>query len=312
MGRVRGYATAAERHAKTVRLKALTARLSRVQRQADGGAVSVVRGGKALLRKRNDLRAGGLSEDQWRREWESSRLFLTADGDKAKNWGNETIRSNPDEGWLEVKLPVLLAHLANQSHGRYRLSCPVSFSYRGDEVAAQAASGAIRYDITCDAGRERWYLDASARQARQGIPTGSLGHPHREVPRPPSTDGFQRGPVGHRDRPRLHLPLGGRALAQPVAGASPQGDRSSRGSAGDRATRARAPGQAPRDREPARPSGGGTASPDAAPDQAGDQARTQETSRPTRPTAAARHQDRKTSPDHGRQPGSPRPFGTAH
>ena len=53
-GRVRGYATPAERHAKTVRLKALKARLSKVERRLDSGAVSVVRGGKNLLRKRNE------------------------------------------------------------------------------------------------------------------------------------------------------------------------------------------------------------------------------------------------------------------
>jgi IS605 OrfB family transposase len=160
-GRVRGYATAAERHAKTIRLKALTARLSRVQRQAGRGAVSVVRGGKALLRQRNNLREAGLSEDQWRRAWESSRLFLTADGEADKPWGNETIRWNPDEGWLEIKLPAPLSHLANQPHGRYRLSCPAGFCYRGDEVAAQAASGAVRYDISFDPVRDRWYLAAS-------------------------------------------------------------------------------------------------------------------------------------------------------
>jgi IS605 OrfB family transposase len=159
--RTRGYATAAERHAKTIRLKALKARLGRVQRQADGGAVSVVRGGKALLRKRNNLREAGLTEGQWRRQWESSRLFLTADGEKDIAWGNLTIRWNPDAGWLEIKLPAPLAYLANQPHGRYRLSCLVRFSYRGDEVAAQAASGAVRYDISCDAVRERWYIDAS-------------------------------------------------------------------------------------------------------------------------------------------------------
>ena len=87
--------------------------------------MSVVRGGKALLRTRNNLAAAGLTEDQWRREWESARLFLTADGEKDKAWGNETIRWNPDEGWLEIKLPAPLAHLANRPHGRYRLSCPV-------------------------------------------------------------------------------------------------------------------------------------------------------------------------------------------
>jgi len=61
---------------------------------------------------------------------------------------NQTIRWHPDQGWLEIKLPAPLAQLANQPHGRYRLSCLVGFSYRGDEVAAQAASGAVRYDIT--------------------------------------------------------------------------------------------------------------------------------------------------------------------
>jgi len=160
-GPARGYPTAAERHAKTVRVQALQARLDRVQRQLDCGTVSVVRGGKALLRQRNNLAAAGLTADRWRREWEAARLFLTADGEKDKAWGNETIRWHPDEGWLEVKLPAPLAHLANRPHGRYRLSCPVGFSYRGDQVAAQAASGAVRYDIRCDPARGRWYLDAS-------------------------------------------------------------------------------------------------------------------------------------------------------
>ena len=160
-GRTRGYATAAERHAKTIRLRSLQARLARVERQLGAGTVSVVRGGKALLRHRNNLAAAGLTGDRWRQQWESARLFLTADGEAAKAWGNETIRWHPGEGWLEIKLPAPLAHLANRPHGRYRLSCPVAFCYRGDEVAAQAVSGAVRYDISWDPVRGRWYLDAS-------------------------------------------------------------------------------------------------------------------------------------------------------
>jgi len=39
----------------------------------------------------------------------------------------------------------------------------VAFSHRGDEVAAQAASGALRYDVSYDPDRCRWYLDASWR-----------------------------------------------------------------------------------------------------------------------------------------------------
>lgn len=36
---------------------------------------------------------------------------------------------------------------------------------RGDEVAAQAATGAIRYDISHDPARDRWYIDASWKAA---------------------------------------------------------------------------------------------------------------------------------------------------
>jgi IS605 OrfB family transposase len=170
-GRTRGYATAAERHAKAVRLRSLKARLAGVERQLQAGGVSVVRGGKALLRTRNNLAAAGLTKDQWRQQWESVRLFLTADGEAAKAWGNETIRWNPDDGWLEIKLPAPLAHLANRPHGRYRLSAPVAFRYRGDEVAAQAAGGAVRYDISHDPGRSRWYIDASWKAAPAPAPS---------------------------------------------------------------------------------------------------------------------------------------------
>jgi hypothetical protein len=104
-GPTRGYATAAERHAKTIRLKTLRARLSRVQRRLDSGTMSVVRGGKDLLRKRNNLASAGLAQTRWRRDWEAARLFLTADGEAGKPWGNETIRVNPDEGWQRSSCP---------------------------------------------------------------------------------------------------------------------------------------------------------------------------------------------------------------
>ena len=160
-GRVRGYATAAERHAKMVRLQVLAARLAAVDRRLAAGTVLVVRGGRALLAKRGRLAAAQMTGAQWRGQWESARLFLTADGEKDKALGNETIRWHPGEGWLEIRLPAPLAHLANRPHSRYRLSCGVEFSYRGGEVAAQAATGAVRYDISRDPASGRWYLDAS-------------------------------------------------------------------------------------------------------------------------------------------------------
>jgi hypothetical protein len=164
-GRVRGYPTAAERHAKTVRVQSLRTRLSGVEQQLESGRVSVCRGGKNLLRKRCNLADAGLTETQWRERWEASRLFLTADGEKDKTWGNETICWNPDQNWLEIRLPTPLAHLANRPSSRYRLSCPVAFTYRGGDVAAQAATGAVRYDISLDPTRGRWYLDASWKTA---------------------------------------------------------------------------------------------------------------------------------------------------
>jgi hypothetical protein len=177
-GRVAGYPTTAERHAKTIRIQALRTRLASVEEQLGSGRVSVCRGGKAVLRTRNNLADAGLTETQWRERWAASRMFLTADGEKDTTWGNQTIRWNPDQNWLEIKLPTPLAHLANRPHGRYRLSCSVQFPYRGSDVAAQAATGAIRYDISLDPARGRWYLDASWKtpatrpitlaQARQG------------------------------------------------------------------------------------------------------------------------------------------------
>jgi hypothetical protein len=170
-GRVRGYSTPGERHQKTVRRQALRVRLARVQARLDSGVLSVVRGGKALLHKRNNLADAGLTEAQWHAQWEAARWFLTADGERGTAWGNLTIRFNPDEGWLEVKLPAALSYLANARHGRYRLSCRIGFSYRGDQVAAQAATGAVRYDIWHEPDRGRWYLDASWRIPETAKPT---------------------------------------------------------------------------------------------------------------------------------------------
>jgi hypothetical protein len=170
-GRTAGYATPAERHAKTLRLKALKARLARAEKSTKAGRVPVTRGGRRLMRARLSLEEAGPTEQQWRERWEAARLFITADGEKDKAWGNETIRWNPDEGRLEVKLPAPLAHLANRPHGRYRLTCPAEFRHRGGEVAAQAASGAVRYDVSYDPAKDRWYLDASWKAPARPAPS---------------------------------------------------------------------------------------------------------------------------------------------
>ncbi len=219
-GRVRGYPAAAERHAKTIRIQAFRSRLADVEQQLGTGRVSVCRGGKALLHMRNHLAEAGLTETQWRMRWAASRLFITADGEKDKTWGNETIRWNPDRNWLEIKLPAPLAPLANRPHGRYRLSCPAEFTYRGGDVAAQAATGAVRYDIALDPARGRWYLSASWKtppaepltlaQARQGTVVAvdvNAGHLAVAVLRP---DGNRAGTPYTIDLPLAGLPSGTR------------------------------------------------------------------------------------------------------
>ncbi|EQD61866.1 hypothetical protein B1B_07496, partial [mine drainage metagenome] len=116
--------------------------------------------------------------------------FITADGEADKTWGNETIRWHPGEGWLEIKLPAALVHLANRPYGRYRLSTLVAWPYRGDEVAAQATSGAVRYDISYDASKSRWYIDASWKTAATRVA---------------SLDQLRRGPVVAVDLNVAHL-----------------------------------------------------------------------------------------------------------
>src|SRR6266545_7142202 len=160
-GRNRGYATRRERWAKQQRLQHLQARLAFLERRIGQGRVSVVRGGRRLAKERHHLEDASLTEGQWRQRWEAERLFLTADGDAEYPLGNGTILVHPEEGWLELKLPAPLAHLANAPHGRFRLACPVQFSHRAEEWAAQVVSGAVRYDIAFVPDRGRWYLSAS-------------------------------------------------------------------------------------------------------------------------------------------------------
>jgi hypothetical protein len=174
-GSVWGYASQDERFAKQRRLRHLQAKLNQVERRLIERRVSVCRGGRPLARLRHGVGRGeaGLTEAEWRARWQAARWFLCADGEADKPWGNETIRVHPDEHWLELRLPTPLAHLSN-TPGRaatFRLSCPVMFTHRAAEWAAQAASGAVRYDIIWDPVRRRWYADASWRLAARPVPS---------------------------------------------------------------------------------------------------------------------------------------------
>jgi hypothetical protein len=184
-GRVRGYQTRMERFQKQGRLQHLQASLTEIEQRIAQGRVSVCRGSRRLAKLRHAVngaeRTPAPTEAEWRVRWQGARLFLHADGEADKPWGNETIRVHTDQQWLEIRLPTPLAHLSN-TVGRaptYRLSCPVVFRHRWAEWAAQAANGAIRYDIVLDPAKERWYVDASWRLPPRQVPSLEELRKHR-------------------------------------------------------------------------------------------------------------------------------------
>ena len=112
----RGYATRSERYQKARRSQKLAARLADTEGRLEEGRVSITVGGKGLARKRHNLEAAGLTAEEWRERWNARRMFLSADGEGGKAWGNETIRVAPgDDGECSVtiRLPSPLAHLSN-------------------------------------------------------------------------------------------------------------------------------------------------------------------------------------------------------
>jgi hypothetical protein len=157
-GKVRGYRSEAERFQKTRRLAQLTHRLETAQESLVAGRPSVTVGGRRLWKTRNHLESAGLTRESWEERWSASRMFLTADGESGQIGGNLTIRLTA-VGTLAVKVPT---HLGPELGDRLVLSVPVGFAHRGGEWADRVASRrCIRYDVSFDPDRDRWYLDAS-------------------------------------------------------------------------------------------------------------------------------------------------------
>ncbi|MFJ3305230.1 IS200/IS605 family accessory protein TnpB-related protein [Streptomyces sp. NPDC086549] len=160
-GLPRGYGSRAEWHAKSRRLHALKNRLAGLEEDWAAGRVHVVRGGKQLARLRHHLDEARLTGQAWRERWRAARMFLAADGESGKRFGNEPIRIT-DTGQVSIKLPAALARLANAPHGRYVLEATAEFQHRGEEWADRiTANRAVAYRIHHDTERGRWYVTAS-------------------------------------------------------------------------------------------------------------------------------------------------------
>lgn len=165
--RRRGYRDAAERFSKTRRLAVMRGRLAAAEDALAAGRPSITVGGKRLWRNRNHLDATDMDEQQWRDRWDAARMFLTADGESGKAGGNETIRVD-EHGQLRIKTP---ASLVAQFGSRLVIAAPVGFSHRGNEWATRvAARQAVRYDISYDPDRGRWYLHASWKATPEPAP----------------------------------------------------------------------------------------------------------------------------------------------
>ncbi|MCU1701598.1 MAG: hypothetical protein JWR34_7661 [Mycobacterium sp.] len=159
--RRRGYRSADERFAKTRRLAGLRSQLTAAEEALGAGRPSITVGGKRLWRNRHHLDAAAMTELQWHERWNSARMFLTADGETGKAGGNETIRVD-EAGHLQIKVP---AALSARFGSHLQITAPVRFSHRGEEWAERVAGRrAVRYDISYDAVKGRWYLDASWKQ----------------------------------------------------------------------------------------------------------------------------------------------------
>ena len=165
--RRRGYRSAAERFVKTRRLAALRGRLVAAEEALAVGRPSITVGGKRLWRNRNHLKHADMTAQQWRNNWDAARMFLTADGESGKAGGNETIRVD-EAGRLRIKVP---AKLVDQFGTHLVIAAPVGFTHRGQEWWARVtARRAVRYDVSCDPQRGRWYLDASWKASPEPVP----------------------------------------------------------------------------------------------------------------------------------------------
>ena len=157
-GKIAGYPSAGERHGKTRRLAQLTARLGVVDTTLASGRPGVVLGGTRLWRARNNLAQAHLSVQQWTQQWSHRRMFLSADGESGKRFGNETIRVD-HAGQLSVKVP---GALVGKLGSHLSLSVPVEFHHRQQVWADRvAANRCVAYRISFDPDRGRWYLHAS-------------------------------------------------------------------------------------------------------------------------------------------------------
>ena len=172
----RGYKTRQERAMQQQRARRLCKRIDDSEQRLASGRVSVVAGGKKLLRKRPQIERNCIAEDyddetaRWREQWDAARMFLTADGESGKRWGNETIRVAPvvasrrGDCTTTIRLPNELTHLSNTPGATptYKLDALLRWNHRSNEWQTRVnARESVGYRIHLDVDKHRWYITAA-------------------------------------------------------------------------------------------------------------------------------------------------------
>lgn len=166
--RVRGYRSAAERFTKSRRLGLLQTRLAAAELAWARGRPSIVVGGKRLWRSRNHLDMTGMTEQEWRHQWDAARMFLTADGESGVIGGNLTIRVD-ETGRLQIKTPAALVERFGE---HISISMPVRFS-----TAPTNGRRASLPDVRCAMTSASIPNEVAGIWTRPGRPRHN--HPHR-------------------------------------------------------------------------------------------------------------------------------------
>lgn len=160
---VRGYRDKSEWFEKSRRAAVLRQRLDVVSSRVEAANPRLVHGGNRLWRNRSNLADSRSTVDRWRHEWDAKRMFLTADGETGKKFGNQTIRVTPD-GYVSIKVPTpLVAKYGSHLH----IEAPLNMStHRAEEwrdriVGNRAVGYTITLDTTRGAAKSRWHITAA-------------------------------------------------------------------------------------------------------------------------------------------------------
>lgn len=156
--RVKSYSNKHDKAWAKRRLAGLEHKLTEAENKLKTGKPSIVVGGRSLFRNRFNLDTTGCTLTQWGRQWAAKRMFLTADGETGKHFGNETVWVD-GQGFVHIKVPAGLTH----KYGTHlTLTTPVEFAHKSEIHKDRILTNhAVGYTISYDPSNGRLYLTAS-------------------------------------------------------------------------------------------------------------------------------------------------------